>query len=292
MNAPSGKPTRRAARVGLMIGELVLMALFVMLPASAAQAVLQPGEPAPPFSLPATGGARFTLDRATTGTVLLVFTKPGDKYTAPALRALEGMIAKYPPLGQGLRIAVVLSRLDDPGQVKAFQKQAAPQWPVIADENDELYRGYKIIATPTVVIVGDRRTVAAVHPGYDPGLVDDVRLALARARGLTLPEAMTGAPAKPNMALQMGRRMAARGLWEDALKYYGEAGAHGPLPPEAQLELAEIHLEMNHADAALAIVNGLSPEMKREERAQKIVQRAQALKTGGSGKPKPPLIKR
>lgn len=292
MNAPAIKPYPIAAPVGLTIGAFVLMLLSVMLPASAAQAVLQAGEPAPLFSQKTTTGRLFTLDHRTTETVLLVFAKPGDRFTVQELRALEGMFAKFPPLRQGMQVGIVLSRLDGPDQIMAFQKQAAPQWPVIADEKDELYRRYKIIATPTVVIISGRRQVAAVHPGYDLGLVEDVRLALASTRGLTLPESMTGMPAKPNMALQMGRRLAARGLWEDALKYYEAATRQGPLPPETPLELAEIHLAMTNADAALAIVNGLSPQRKREERVQKIIQRAQALKTGGTGKPKPPLINR
>ena len=57
--------------------------------------------------------------------------------------------------------------------------------------------------------------------------------ALAKARGITLPEAVTGTPDKPNMTLQVGRRMAARGLWEDALKYYTEAARKIPLPAAA-----------------------------------------------------------
>lgn len=276
----------------ILPGIFVLLLLALIAGASAARAGLQAGEDAPLFSKPATTGESFKLDRNSTDTVLLVFTRPDDRFTSDALRALEHVFAAYPPLQKGMRIGIVVSLIDNEGQAAAFRKKVDAQWPVIADSDNELYKSYKIIATPTVVIIGSGRKVAAVHPGYDPSLAEDVRGAIAKTRGMTLPEAMTGPSAKPNMTLQLGRRMAARGLWEDALKYYTDAAKQGPLPAVAQVELAEIHLELNDPGAALAIVNALPAEMKGQERVKKIITRAEAIKSGRSVMPTPPPIKR
>lgn len=283
---------RSALRTPQFLALLALALLALVLPVSAAQAVIQPGEPAPLFSKKTLSGAAFNLDRKTSDTVLLIFVKPGDKFTSTALRSLERALDTFPPLVRGMRIAIVISRLDEAEQARALQKQAAPRWPLLADVDDALYHSYRIVATPTIVIVGADRTVAAVHAGYDAGLADGVRTALAKARGMKLPAAMTGPPPKPNMALQMGRRMAARGLWDDALKYYGEAAKQGPLPAVAQLELAEIQVELANADAALTLLEGLPADMKQEERAKKIMTRAQEIKAGRTSKPKPPVIQR
>lgn len=231
---------------------------------------------------------------AAKGPSLLIIAKPGDKYAPDVLRALENIFDKTPALLDGLKVSIALSRLDDPAQVQAFKKRAAPRWAVTADSGDELYRRHRIVATPTVLILGEDRKVIWSHPGYDPGLAEDVRTALAKARGIALPEAMTAdaKPAKPNMALQLGRRLAARGLWENALPRYEEAAKQGPLPPEAQLELAEIHVEMNNPEAAQAVLNALPAAQRQTERAQALAKRAQALKAGQAGKPTPPVVKR
>jgi thioredoxin-like negative regulator of GroEL len=130
------------------------------------------------------------------------------------------------------------------------------------------------------------------HPGYDPGMPDDVRRALAKVRKMTLPEAMTGKATKPNMTLQMARRLASRGLWEDALKYYGDAAKQGPLPAETPLEIAAIHLEMSNPDAALGVLNTLPEALKQDERAKALVAKAQAMKNGQTEKTTPPAVNR
>lgn len=273
-------------------GALALVLLASFLTAMAAQAVIQPGEPAPAFSKRTSAGSAFGLDQKTNDTVLLLFTKPDDKFTPDALRALEKMFDKTPELLKGMRVAVVLSRVENAAKVKAFEKLAAPKWPVIADSDDALYKSYRIIATPTIVIVSGKRTVAAIHAGYDLGLSEDVRAALAKARGLVLPKSMTGKTARPNMALQMGRRLAARGLWDEAAKYYAQAAKPGPLPPLAQLELAEINIELGNADAALALIAALPAELKEDGRAKKVETRAQEIKAGKTNPLKPPLVQR
>lgn len=286
------KRKKLSSMARLAWGGLALALLASFLTAMAAQAVIQPGEEAPAISKRTSAGSGFVVDKKTNDTVMLLFTKPGDKFTVDALRGLERMFDKTPELLKGMRVAIVLSRVAGDDKVKAFEKQAATKWPVIADGDDALYKSYRIIATPTIVIIGGKRTVAAIHAGYDLGLVGDVRAALAKARGLALPESMTGKTARPNMALQMGRRLAARGLWDEALKYYDQAAKQEPLAPLAQLELAEIHVEMGNADAALKLIEALPAELKEDGRAKKVAERARELKTGHGEAAKPPVVKR
>jgi tetratricopeptide (TPR) repeat protein len=278
------------ARVKVVVCMAIM--LITILPASLAEAVLQVGENAPLFTLPDSTGHVLYLDKKTSEPVLLVFVSSHDRYTSSALDALNDMFKKHPILEQGLRRWIILSGADAARHVEQIKAIAGSAWPILIDAQNEVHRTYKIIATPTVVVVGKQRRVEAVNPGYDLGMEDALRKALAQALSVKLPEAVLKQPPKPNMMLQLGRRMAARGLWEHALRYYIKAMEQEPLSPDAQLELAEIYLEMERPEDALKILNEIPTDSPAAERVGPLRKRIQALKERGAETPKPPEITR
>ena len=161
---------------------------------------------------------------------------------------------------------------------------------MLFDEDDVAYRGFKMIATPTIILTNAQQVVRAVHAGYDPGMPQDVRRALAEVLGVELPEAASKKAERPNMALQLGRRMAERGLWDRALKYYRKAAEEEALPQAAQIELAEIHLEIGDKGKAATILDNLPEEIGKSERVGQLRDRLR--KTTTSGTRQPPKVHR
>lgn len=271
----------------------IVMAVMLMSPPPAV-AVIQPGEAAPPFSLvPHGGGAAVSLDPATSATWLLLFVKPDDKFLEAAVGSLNDLFARYPDMKTRSRQALLVSRFDDEKELAAVIKAAGTGWPLLLDRDNSLYHGYKIIATPTIVIVGPDGCVAAVHPGYDTGMEQHVRLTLGKMLGVELPAYAMGKPEKPNMSLQMGRRMMARGLWDKARDYFTQAAKEGPLDEMARLELAEIHLELHEFDVfrqMLAEIPAGTPELV--EKKSQLLQRAQVLQQQVESIPVPPKVMR
>jgi len=280
----SGGRRRRESLRRWVIDAVLRLALWaaLALPAAGARAVIDVGETAPAFQLEDVRGRAHALDGQSSVPLVLVFAMPEDLYTSRALADLDAMFARDRALGVGLRRWVIFSRIrsgDTLARIQAVAK-AHPAWTVLLDRRDAPYRDYWIVATPTVVLVGPDHKVAATHPGYDPALEQDVRLALARLLGVTLPEAATGTPAPPDMRLQMARRLAERGLYDRALPFYLKIAESGPLPPEAQLELAEVYLGLARLDEARALLDQAPKEGPLAARAAQIAARVRAIKQG------------
>jgi tetratricopeptide (TPR) repeat protein len=225
--------------------------------AFAARAVSAPGEAATPLSLKDARGELHTLDSKTSGPALLLFTKPDDRHTSEALVALNDMLLKHPDLKKGLHLWVIASRMEGAAKTTLAPQLLAPGWTLLLDEADVAYHAYRIVATPTVVLVGRTQTIEAVNPGYDLGMEDHMTTELARVMGVTLQEPSSEKASKARMYVMMGRRMAARGLWEQALAHYEQAEKEEPLTPDAKLDMARSCIEVGQLDQAEEILNNL-----------------------------------
>jgi hypothetical protein len=264
--ADSFPPARRARRVSpptpwalwaraaaLRVG----LWLMLVLPASAARAVIDVGAAAPPFTLDALGGSTRGYDPASTTPLMLVFVKLDDKYTSDALASLDEMFADMPALGRGLERWMIAARLrpgDDLARLKAIVA-AHPGWTALLDRTDKTYFGYGIVATPTVVVIGREGKIAVTHPGFDLGMRQSVRLALAGLMGVALPTTATQTPEPPDMRLQMARRLAERRLYARALPFYRQLADAGALTGQARLEMADIYLQLNDLEPVQGLID-------------------------------------
>ncbi|MCL5270030.1 MAG: tetratricopeptide repeat protein [bacterium] len=276
---------------------LLLLAGFVLMGsiASAAQAALARGDDAPVLDLKDAGGEARKLDATTTDTVLLLFLKPGDRDTSATIGALDAMLAKSPPVPGKLRRWAVLSRMDNPAQQTApINRRLGPNWTLLLDAADKAYHEYKIIATPTVMVIGPDRKVAEVNPGYDPAMENRIRLALGKAGAIQLSRWATEAPPKPNMELQLARRLASRGLYDSALNYYRQSIAKTPATDDVKLEMAAIHIRVNQPDEALKLTGEIAAGSPLAPRAAQLRGEALKLKAGAAPaqSPQPPKVVR
>jgi peroxiredoxin len=254
---------------------LLLIWLFAWPSALGAKAILQVGDEAPAFELKDVRGALHKLEQ-TSRPLLLVFVKIEDRNTSTALGELTSLLRREPEFDAGVERWIIVTRMTDSQKLTPTLAHMPAPWQVLFDRDDETYRGYKIIATPSYVVVAPDRKVAAVHPGYDPGMMQQLRLELARILKISLSPAERGEqPEAPDMNLGMARRLAARHMWDEALDFYAKAAAHKPLAPADVLTLSQIHLEINQPAEALRLLDTLSTNTAVADKVARL--RAQVL---------------
>lgn len=258
----------------------------------AAYAVLTPGEAPPPLALKDIQGELHTLDSKTTTPVLLLFTKLDDRHTSEALAALNNLFQKHPDLKENLRLWMIVSRMEGAAKTALAHQPLTPEWTLLLDETDVAYHAYRIVATPTVVLVGRNHLVEAVNPGYDLGMEDHMIKELARVMGVPLQAPTSEKSSKARMYLQMGRRMAARGLWEQALTHYQQVAKEEPLSPESELELAAIFIELRQLENAEEILKRLQTDPGFASRVAPLMARLSILKTTKEDAGQPPHVTR
>lgn len=275
---------------GTRISPLLLAAIAALIlisSAHSAAAVLLPGEMAPDLVARGEAGQPYVRDEASTRGLLLVFVKPGDRYTSETLSALDLVMERQEKLGEAVDSLLIISRTGGPPAGEDVQAMASPGWKLVWDVADQTYKAFRIIATPTVVIVDPSGEIAAVNPGYDPDMARRMRAALGELAGVEVGPATR--PAPPNLTLQMGRRLASRGLWDSALRYYGRAG---DLPPEALMEMVLIHLEIDQIEEAEAILERLQDQPGLASQVEALRERVAEKKAELLATPVPPKVVR
>jgi len=277
--------------------KLVLFALFIAsmaaTPPESEAAVLKPGDMAPRVEVRDPKGEAALLGDKTTSHTLLLFVKPKDRYGPAAVRAFDDLAKGRPEFSSSLARFAIVSRLDDPSKLEIPDYIARSSWPVLFDPEDKAYHGFKIIATPTLVLLDPTGKVLEPFPGFDHGTAQRLRLAIAAALEIELTAAERGEVPKPNMLLQLGRRLADRGQPEKALEYYDKAADRDPLPPEALLEKAGLLGQMERwEDAAKAIeaARAAGADPAQTEEATRLLEESRKDKEGGLRGP--PLINR
>ncbi len=182
--------------------------------------------------------------------VIMLFIKKLDSYSPVLLEELRVWEERQPDLLAKAEVLVVHTRnhITEP-----YDRTAWPErWKLHKDVDDSFYLGYRIIATPSVAVVGKDDRLLGFHPGYNPGLLQSIQQDLVRE--LHGREALRTAAPPSNPELQMGRRLAERGLWERALPYYRSASKKASLSPTDRLELARILVELRQPEEALRIL--------------------------------------
>lgn len=264
----------KAALLPILLPARLLTAaiLLMCLHSVRAEAVsFEVGDPAPMFEKVLEYIHAEKEDESTTGPVLMIFVKDDDNYSGRAIEELKRLAERNKELFEETRVLIVRSRILANGTPERFE--IPESWTLARDNADSLYAAYGIIATPTAVVASNEGKILGFHAGYSAGLMRVIqRELLLELRGA---EALRTPPPPPNLELQVGRRLAQRGLWERALPYYRQAAEKEPLDAQSLLEMARILVEMEQIEEALAILeqlNGL-------EGADELIERARAIET-------------
>jgi hypothetical protein len=222
---------------------------------------LKPGDPAPLTIKVRELLADDPPQEKPAAPVIIVFIKKLDSYSSTLLEELRAWEVRQPELLTKADVLVIHTRnhITEP-----YDRTTWPErWKLHKDVDDSFYLGYHIIATPSVAVLGKDNRLLGFHPGYNPGLLQSIQQDLVME--LHGREALRTAAPPSNPELQMGRRLAERGLWERALPYYRSASEKALLSPTDQLEMARILVELRQPEEALRILAELKDVPGSEE---------------------------
>ncbi len=253
---------------------------------------LHAGEAAPFFSLSTRDGSVHNLDRVSTPTLLL-FLNPSDPFTSPSLTAFHEIFDANPAEARKIRRWVVLPRQQRMSEVRRLEAAISGDWTVLLDSEGKVFPTYRIVATPTAVLLEGGRRIRQVYAGYDHNMARRVQADLNRFFNVEAAPKKTVELLTPTqLILQLARRLASRGLWESALDFYLEVEAKESLPPLAQIELAEIYMEMEMPDKAIEVLQKVKAPPEEQQRVALLLLRSQEIKAGKLVEPKPPAVTR
>jgi hypothetical protein len=210
--------------------------------------------------------------------LVLLFIKHDDTHSVRAIEQLAAQEARHKELYARARFIVVLCRVGT--AIETPKLPMPPHWRLLRDEDDAFYAAYKVIATPTVVVVSAADKVVGSHAGYNAGLMRAVQRSLFIE--LTGEDAPAPVVESASMELQMARRMAERGVWERSLPYFRRAAEQGPLAPGDQLLMARVLVETGEPGEALALLDSM-PEGTSSEEAAALRERIAAALPGDKG---------
>ena len=142
---------------------LLLLALFLALPAAATNAV----GPAPGFQLPARGGKQDSLDQFKGQVVMINFWATWCAPCRQEMPLLEGIYKKYKPMG--FTMIGVNVEPDSAAAEAWLAKQMPVSFPVAFDTDSRVSKLYKVNGMPNSVIIDRKGNVRLLHRGYKPG---------------------------------------------------------------------------------------------------------------------------
>lgn len=108
--------------------------------------------------------------------VLLFFFSPDTQGAAEAARAVRKLRQDFP----SARLGIVGIAPDDTGDARltAFMSETALNFPAAPDAGNKLFREYKILGVPSLVLLDKKNRVTEWWPGYHPAYDPMVRRAI------------------------------------------------------------------------------------------------------------------
>lgn len=127
------------------------------------QTILGPGEPAPDFDLAGADGQRYQLSRTLRGgPVLLAFFQLDCQACQGSFLAWDAATEAY----AGDRFQLWGVSLDAPKDAAQFWEKSGVSFPVLFDDGRSVTT-YRLVSTPTHVLVGTDGRVVASHDAFD-----------------------------------------------------------------------------------------------------------------------------
>ena len=142
---------------------LLLLALFLALPAAATNAV----GPAPGFQLPARGGKQVSLDQFKGQVVMINFWAT---WCGPCKQELPHLARLYDKYRSAGFVLLGVSVDDDPKAAQALAERMGLKFPVLFDTDKSVSRLYALDSMPSSVLIDRDGKLRHLHRGYRDGV--------------------------------------------------------------------------------------------------------------------------
>jgi peroxiredoxin/predicted negative regulator of RcsB-dependent stress response len=244
----------------------IFLALFLLFaPLAYADAIgLAAGEIAPDFTLSSIEGKSVSLSDVKGKTVVLVYWRTGQNYSAEALKDVNDILKKY--RDKGVEVISMVSGDDEPQKVRSSARELGLNFPVLIDKERKVYGDYGVRVYPATVIIGTDGKIAydiAGHPvtysvvldghlGYVLGEIDKKKLdEMISPRREVRDETAIEAERKYNLAVTF----VDEGLIDQAIDTVKKSIEIKSDVAKSHMLLGFLYLEIKDADNALGAFN-------------------------------------
>jgi peroxiredoxin len=249
-----------------------LAAALCFLPADRASALkgIEPGTPAPLFSLADPSGKTFTLDSLAGTPRAVLFWSTWSPRSSELLEDFREYHRLY--ADKGLRIVAVnidgenLTRSQRQDILSVVKKLDLP-FPVLLDERLEAFVAYGVMAHPSAVVIDGEGIIAYGLGGYPPSLREELRDSLLKVLGLYVeperPEPLEDIPPARSRGLRnynLGRRLMNKGQMKRALEAFDRAAAEDPSYFDPAIMAARLDLAEGNPGRAETLLKNAGPE--------------------------------
>ncbi|HJV66952.1 MAG TPA: TlpA disulfide reductase family protein [Geomonas sp.] len=151
---PGGSRERRWLPAAGLLPLLLLLAGLLSLWGCESKKSLMTGDPAPDFSAPEVAEKTFTLSQQRGKVVVLYFWRASC--CSDHLKLVEPLYRTY----RNSKVEVVAINAGDPVEkVAAFAQGAGLSFPIVTDQQLEIFNRYHVLGFPTVFIIDQQGTI-------------------------------------------------------------------------------------------------------------------------------------
>jgi tetratricopeptide (TPR) repeat protein len=219
------------------------------------------GSPAPPIELKALDGTAVSTSKLSSRTLVLVFGELNAEKVRDCCGAVLDVLADPRLAGEAVTPILIIAQ-DAPA---AALREEAAKWRlpavILHDPKREAFGAYRVLVTPSVVVVDRSGKVVYAMPGFLPRFKEILAESLLLAGGKVTPEQFdqvveakndNAAPEvlKANRLAHLGDELTRHGLYDAAETRYTEALAASPGHAGAKIGLGELMLRLERLPEA------------------------------------------
>lgn len=245
---------------------MLLMLIFLSaVPGRAALRNVKVGEKMPEFSLPVLNGGTLTYKHNQGRVLVFVFLPTSQSRIERAITDMDAVVEDIRENTKQFDSVGVISGPRAKEFAESHKNGSKLAFPILLDDNFELWGKLGVIAAPTILIVGKDDTIRWIKAGYGYDFVPVVRAHLMQALGLA-PEASVEeaqqvkavtndtVEARIQRHLQMARMLEEKGRIESAISELQKASKLDPNSSAPILELGDLFCRAGRDKEALNLV--------------------------------------
>lgn len=252
---------------------VILGIMLALLPAGFSQAKPSEGPVMTNFKLKDLAGRELALKDFRGKIVVLVFGELYQQNTLKAVKDLKKILAGKRSYREATEVLLIISERRKPGEYQKVKGGLEITYPVLLDDQRNVYAQYEIIAIPTTFIINRSGRIAARLPSYTIAYYDQVDAELGFLLGEVKKEELesvmhpkAAAPktnGKAERIFSLAENLKKRGFYDSAMNSYKQVLNMNPDLKEAHIGMGIIYLkkaEIEKAEKEFQVVLEKAPD--------------------------------
>lgn len=240
------------------------------------------GDPMEPFTLRDMQGAQFTYRAKPDRPSIILFAVARQELSERVMVELKEIVAQLGTEGHSLDLVAVISGRNGKEYFQAKRQELNLNFPLLLDEDFQLWGKLGVIASPTVLVVDKRGRISWIRAGHGYDFKKATRFGLLQAlelmRRSDVEEPMAVETLLYNTALgrarshlKMARLLAGKGQMDAALEEAGKAEDLEPLSSEVLIERGLLLCRAGKSEEALELAEKIKSTRSIEKARVKLI---------------------